>query len=151
MKGLEQSGLELLQNQPHFVIKPFSLINESGKISADLNINLASADFGAAMQGKILSLFKELSFNFTADKAALTNLLVISEQVNGKSKEEAEKWAKKEVEEMVASGVQQQAIVDNGQSIGTSLILENNELKFNGNVIPEEHLGMFLLGLMMSQ
>ena len=151
MNGLEQSGLELLQNQPHFVIKPLSLTNESGKISADLNINLASADFAAAMQGKILSLFKELSFNFTADKAALTNLLVIGEQVSGTSKEEAEKWAKTEIEEMVASGVQQQAIVDNGQSISTSLILENNELKFNGNVIPEEHLGMFLLGLMMSQ
>lgn len=151
MKGLEQSGLELLQNQPHFVIKPLSLTNESGKISADLNINLASADFAAAMQSKILSLFKELSFNFTADKAALTNLLVIGERVSGTSKEEAEKWAKTEIEEMVASGVQQQAIVDNGQSISTSLILENNELKFNGNVIPEEHLGMFLLGLMMSQ
>ena len=81
----------------------------------------------------------------------MTNLLVIGEQVSGTSKEEAEKWAKTEIEEMVASGVQQQAIVDNGQSISTSLILENNELKFNGNVIPEEHLGMFLLGLMMSQ
>lgn len=150
-KAIEQGGLELLQNQPQFVIKPLKLTNESGEINADLNINVASADFGLAMQGKVLSLFKELSFNFNADKAALTTLFSIAEQMSGTTKEDAEKLAQAEVEQLISEGVQQQAIIDNGKSISTSLVLENNELKFNGNVIPEEHIGMFLLGLMMSQ
>ena len=145
----QAAGLELLKNQPHLQISPLKLTTPNGKIEAGLNIELANADFAQALQGKILSLFKQLNVQFSADKSALENTLAVFAELSGISKEEAAQFAKEEMDALIQEGVQQQLIVSGDKDIGSTLLLENGELKFNGNVIPEEHIGMFLMGLMM--
>ena len=145
----QAAGLELLKNQPHLQISPLKLTTPNGKIEAGLNIELANADFAQALQGKILSLFKQLNVQFSADKSALENTLSVFAELSGISKEEADQFAKEEMDALIQEGVQQQLIVSSDKDIGSTLLLENGELKFNGNVIPEEHIGMFLMGLMM--
>lgn len=151
IKAMEQAGLELIQNQPHFHIGPISLTSADGKMDTELNIELDKVDMAQAMQGKLLQFFKQLSFKVNADKTALTNIVDIFMQVGGIPKEEAAKQAQHQVNEMIQYGVHEEMIVETDKGIKSELILENGELKFNGNVIPEEHIGMFILGLMMSQ
>ncbi|HBO39123.1 MAG TPA: hypothetical protein DD638_10720 [Pasteurellaceae bacterium] len=146
---LEEVGLELLQNQPHLQIAPLALTSPDGKLDLEVNIELSNADLTKVSQGKLLTLFNQLSFQMNADKKAMENIISILQQSEGKSKEESDQLAQQQVAEYVQEAVRGGAVMDSEKSISAKLILENNELKFNGNTVPEEYIGLFLMGLMM--
>lgn len=148
-QAVQAAGLELLQNQPHLQIAPLKLTTPNGKIEGGLNVELADMDFAQALQGKFLSLFKQLDIRFEADKSALQGIISLFGQLGGMPQQEADKFAQEQVEVLSQEGEQQELIINTDKNVSATLLLEGGELKFNGNVIPEEHIGMFLMGLMM--
>ncbi len=148
-KIMQRLGLELLQDQPHVQIKPLSLNNNAGKIEANVDIALFESDFTKAFNGKILSLFKQLSINLNVDKAAAVEFLSILEQSTGQNKVNADIQAQQQIDMLVTQGKAQGVIVEKDNELSLAIGLEKDGINFNGNIIPEEYIGMAILGLMM--
>lgn len=148
---LKRLGLELLQNQPHLQLSELSLTNAGGKMSVESNIELDKVDLSNAMSGKLLSMFKQLSFNTVLDEAAMVQMSSTMLQFKeGLTKEEADIEAKEDIKYSVQGWLEQGIFVKNGESLNLTLNLEKDGLNFNGNHIPESELGMLLMMLMMS-
>ncbi|WP_386694583.1 YdgA family protein [Lonepinella sp. MS14435] len=146
---MQRLSLELLQNQPHLRINPLNLTNNAGKIVADLDVELLEKDFSKAFKGKILSLFKQLSLNINVDKSAITELLSTQEQATGQDKTTADAQAQQQMEMLVEQGKAQEIIIEKDNKVSLNLKLEKEGINFNGNIIPEEYIGMAILGMMM--
>ncbi|MCK3658979.1 hypothetical protein A4G18_09725 [Pasteurellaceae bacterium Pebbles2] len=141
---------ELLKNQPHFVVNPLSFSNEKGKATADLNIELLDYDIEKLTKGKVSDVFKQFNLNVSADKAALTeSLSVITQAVAKTTKEVADQGAEHQVESWTKDLKQQGITTEKDGVLSLNLSLAEKNINFNGNTIPEEYIGMLLLGVMM--
>lgn len=112
---------------------------------------MANGDVDMLEQGKVLSLFKQLAVNVDLSKDAMIKLLAMTEEAQGKNKEEAMLSATQIMEETFAETINQGVFVENEKTINLGLLLENDALKLNGQPIPEEQILMmvvlFFLGM----
>ncbi|EGP05995.1 hypothetical protein GEW_04632 [Pasteurella multocida subsp. gallicida str. Anand1_poultry] len=141
----------ILKNQPLLQIEPLKLTTDSGDLKANLVVEMANGDIDMLEQGKVLSLFKQLAVNVDLSKEAMIKLVAMTEEAQGKSKEEAMLSATQMIEETFAESIHQGVFVENEKTINLGLLLENNALKLNGQPIPEEQILMmvvlFFLGM----
>ncbi|MGC6359698.1 YdgA family protein [Bisgaard Taxon 45] len=142
----------ILKNQPLLQIDPLKLTTDSGELKANLVVEIANGDIDMLEQGgNVLSLFKQLTVNVDLSKDAMIKLVAMTEEAQGKSKEEAMLTAAQIVEESFAEAITQGVFVENEKTINLGLLLENNALKLNGQPIPEEQVLMmvvlFFLGM----
>ena len=152
---LSESGLALLKNQPTLSLQPFSLKNNAGENKLALDLAMSKEDPSAVlMQGKILSLFDKFEFNADVNKAAAEQFLISQEIIDHATPAEqlAEVSAeiKADLAQQLESAVQQKTLVtSDNQNYQSKLILENGQLKLNGEVIPEEAIAHTLLFMFM--
>ncbi len=141
----------ILKNQPLLQIEPFKLTTDGGDLKANLVVEMANGDVDMLEQGKVLSLFKQLAVNVDLSKDAMIKLLAMTEEAQGKNKEEAMLSATQIMEETFAETINQGVFVENEKTINLGLLLENDALKLNGQPIPEEQILMmvvlFFLGM----
>lgn len=141
----------ILRNQPLLQIEPFKLTTDGGDLKANLVVEMANGDVDMLEQGKVLSLFKQLAVNVDLSKDAMIKLLAMTEEAQGKNKEEAMLSATQIMEETFAETINQGVFVENEKTINLGLLLENDALKLNGQPIPEEQILMmvvlFFLGM----
>ncbi|MGR6980959.1 YdgA family protein [Testudinibacter sp. P27/CKL/0425] len=155
---LAAPGLALLQNQPEIRLQPFSLTNNKGENKLTLDLGLSKADPSATlMQGKILSLFDKLELNADISKPAVEQFLtsMVNIEINNdpsvpEYQAEQLEYLKADMEQQFADAIQQKILVtSDNQAYQSKLILENGELKLNGEVIPEENIAQALMMLFM--
>ncbi|KAE9525507.1 YdgA family protein [Testudinibacter aquarius] len=147
---LNEAGLKLLQQQPTLAIQPLRLKNSAGENQLTFDLVFSKADQQAAlMQGKILSLFDKLEMNANVNRQSAQMLMTSSAKLDGI--ENPEQYAESELNQSLEEAVQQKMLVsnDNGANYQSKLILENGELKLNGEVIPEESIAQTLLFMFM--
>ena len=152
---LSESGLALLKNQPTLSLQPFSLKNNAGENKLALDIAMSKEDPSAVlMQGKILSLFDKFEFNADVNKAAAEQFLISQEIIDHATPAEqlAEVSAKikANLAQQLESAVQQKMLItSDNQNYQSKLILENGQLKLNGETVPEEVITQTLLFIFM--
>ena len=136
--------------QPQFIFTP-TLTNQKGKLTANLDVSIASSDFENSLaKGKVFNLFNHFVFKVDANKAALVDQVATGLQLQSLNKEQATQMATMQIEQGVKNGVQQGILVDDGKQVKLDLVLEKGELKLNGQVIPEEQVFSILFLAMMS-
>lgn len=144
------AGLSLLQHQPTFSIQLFKLKNSAGENQLTFDLAFAKVDQQAAlMQGKFLSLFDKLEMNANINRQSAEVFSTSISKLDGVENPEAA--AKAELDAALQEAVAQNALTtdDNGATYQSKLILENGELKFNGEVIPEEAIAQTLMMILM--
>lgn len=147
---LTAAGLGLLQHQPTFSIQPLKLKNSAGENQLTFDLAFANVDQQTALaQGKFLSLFDKLEMNANINRQSADAFAASITKLEGE--ENPETAAKAEMDEAFQQAVAQNALTtnDNGASYQSKLILENGELKFNGEVIPEEAIAQTLMMMFM--
>lgn len=145
-------GLTLLQNQPAIHLQPFSVKNNAGENKLTFDLAMSKEDPSAMlMQGKILSLFDKLELNADLEKPAAEQLLLALDQIDTQPMSEQEiADFKRELAAQLDNAVQQKTLVSSdNQKYQAKLILENGELKLNGEVIPEQNIAQALMMLFM--
>ncbi|WP_109078821.1 YdgA family protein [Aggregatibacter kilianii] len=144
-----QATKKFIDTQPQFILNP-TLTNQAGKLTSNLDISIASSDFeNAISKGKVFSLFNHFIFKIDANKEALIEETATALQLQQLDKEQAVKMATTQVNEGVKTGVLQGILVEDGKQVKLDLVLENGQLKLNGQVIPEEQVvSMLFLGMM---
>ena len=136
--------------QPQFIFTP-TLTNQKGKLTANLDVSIASSDFENSLaKGKVFNLFNHFVFKVDANKAALVDQVATGLQLQSLNKEQATQMATMQIEQGVKNGVQQGILVDDGKQVKLDLVLEKGELKLHGQVIPEEQVFSILFLAMMS-
>ncbi|KGQ69771.1 hypothetical protein OA57_09020 [Chelonobacter oris] len=152
---LSSLGLTLLQNQPALHIQPFNLKNSAGENKLTFDVALSKEDPSVGlMQGKILSLFDQLTLNADISKPATEQLLLSVAQIGSSiplSEQEITNL-KFNLESELDKSVQQNILsTSDNQHYQSKLILENGELKLNGEVIPEKDIAQSLLMIIMGR
>ncbi|MGR3807665.1 YdgA family protein [Pasteurella testudinis] len=149
-KQLTAAGLGLLKYQPTFSIQPLKLKNSAGENQLTFDLAFSNADQQAAlMQGKFLSLFDKLEMNANLNRQSAEVFGTSISRLDGV--ENPETAAKAELDAALQEAVAQNALTtnDNGATYQSKLILENGELKFNGQVIPEQEIAQALMMIFM--
>ncbi|MGF7452371.1 YdgA family protein [Pasteurella bettyae] len=149
-KAVDSLLMEILKNQPHLQILPFSIKNDKGLMSHNINIELANVDLNRTLKlGKFLSLFKQLSWSTYVDKSALANLYHYIDSLSEKTNEKSDKQVQQEIDQLIKDLHQQNVIVEDEKFVKLDLRLENGKLKLNDHEIPEEYISMMIFALML--
>ncbi|OOF70866.1 YdgA family protein [Rodentibacter caecimuris] len=140
---LEQTALDILNNQPQLKISKLELNNDKGKLYGDLNIALIKdPKFDLSEENSILRQLSALNANVQLDKTAMIDIFSKIGPPNIDANTEVEKMA----QASAAKGI----FINNEKNMQLNIVLENGELKLNGKVIPEEQVNLALFMLAMS-
>ncbi|TCP92214.1 uncharacterized protein YdgA (DUF945 family) [Cricetibacter osteomyelitidis] len=144
-RELEALGLKLLQNQPHFILKPI-FTNSAGKLDGNLNIELNQFDVNNV--NSVLSLFKQFEFGADFNKAALKQFIISAAQVfENMDNATAEQFAEKQLKNLEMS---KHTWVNSDDKLTTALKLVDSKLILNNTQeISEQEIQMALFMLMM--
>lgn len=127
------------------------MTNEKGKITTQADIALSGEDIAQSLKkGKILALFNQFVLKADANKAALAEVLAAFNS-SAEDKEQAVKAAEQLVAKWAKDLKSQHIIVDSDTNMKAELKIEDGELKLNGEVIPEELIGMFIFAASMNR
>mgnify|MGYP002753544614 FL=1 len=143
VQKLQQSGMVIANNQPQIKFDPLSISDEKGKVALNLNIALVPNPKFDLMRSGLYKQFKDFSINFDVNKETAISLL--SKFVPENQKQDLVP----RLNELVVDGEVNGIIVNTDKTVTLTLALENNELKLNGKLIPEEQLKMVLFMLAM--
>ena len=143
VQKLQQAGMVIANNQPQIKLAPLSISDEKGKVALNLNIALVLNPKFDLMRSGLYKQFKDFSINFDVNKETAISLL--SKFVPENQKQDLVP----RLNELVVDGEVNGIIVNTDKTVTLTLALENNELKLNGKLIPEEQLKMVLFMLAM--
>ena len=141
---VENHGVTIFNNQPQLKLNPVSISDNQGKVSLDLNVALAKDPKFDVMKGSLYKQFTDFAVHIHVDKATAEKILT---QL---SPEEDKALIKENIEEQAKQAAAQNIVVNNDKNVTLALVLENGELKLNGQVIPEEQVQGVLFMLIMS-
>ena len=141
---VENHGMAIFNNQPQLKLNPVSISDNQGKVSLDLNVALAKDPKFDLMKGSLYKQFTDFAVHIHVDKATAEKILT---QL---SPEEDKALIKENIEEQAKQAATQNIVVNNDKNVTLALVLENGELKLNGQVIPEEQVQGVLFMLIMS-
>lgn len=141
---VEEHGMAIFNNQPQLKLNPVSISDNQGKVSLDLNVALAKDPKFDLMKGSLYKQFTDFAVHIHVDKATAEKILT---QL---SPEEDKALIKEKIEEQAKQAAAQNIVVNNDKNVTLALVLENGELKLNGQVIPEEQVQGVLFMLIMS-
>lgn len=141
---VSEHGMAIFNNQPQIRVNPISISDEQGKLALDLNIALAQNPKFDLMNGNLYKQFKDFAVDIHVDKATAENLLK-----KFAPPEDAQVDFKAKIEEFAAEGQKNGFAVNSEKSVTMKLILENGELKLNGQSVPEEQVQGIILMLLM--
>ncbi|OOF42836.1 hypothetical protein BKK49_01665 [Rodentibacter rarus] len=140
---VKQYGVAIFNNQPQIKFNPISISDEQGKMSFDMNIALAKDPRFNFIDGDLYQQFTDFAVDIQVDKATAENLMM-------KFAEEEDKAnIKARIEEMATEAANKGIAVNNEKSVTMKLVLENGELKLNGQVVPEEQVQDVIFILLM--
>ena len=141
---VEEHGMAIFNNQPQLKLNPVAISDNQGKVSLDLNVALAKDPKFDLMKGSLYKQFTDFAVHIHVDKATAEKILT---QL---SPEEDKALIKENIEEQAKQAATQNIVVNNDKNVTLALVLENGELKLNGQVIPEEQVQGVLFMLIMS-
>lgn len=141
---VEEHGMAIFNNQPKLKLNPVAISDNQGKVSLDLNVALAKDPKFDLMKGSLYKQFTDFAVHIHVDKATAEKILT---QL---SPEEDKALIKENIEEQAKQAATQNIVVNNDKNVTLALVLENGELKLNGQVIPEEQVQGVLFMLIMS-
>ena len=141
---VEEHGMAIFNNQPQLKLNPVAISDNQGKVSLDLNVALAKEPKFDLMKGSLYKQFTDFAVHIHVDKATAEKILT---QL---SPEEDKALIKENIEEQAKQAATQNIVVNNDKNVTLALVLENGELKLNGQVIPEEQVQGVLFMLIMS-
>ena len=144
---VNQHGMAIFNNQPQIKLNPLSISDEQGKLLLDLNIALAKNPKFDLMRGNLYKQFTDFAVDIQLDKATAENLMV--KLAPKEEQNEVKAMVKAKIEELAAEGAKNGFAVNNEKSVTMKLVLENGELKLNGQPVPEEQVQGILLMLIM--
>ncbi len=148
----DEAAKVILNNSPQIKITPFTFSNPKGTLSADFNLALTKdVEQRVREQKTVLGLFNELGLNITLDKAALTEYLTLIEQTNSAdlSRETAAALAETQTEELLRQARQANLFKETDNQLSLHLLLENNQLNFNGAPLSDQEVQMALFAAIM--
>ncbi|TCK01949.1 uncharacterized protein YdgA (DUF945 family) [Volucribacter psittacicida] len=143
-----QAEQKILQNQPHFILES-SLENTAGELEAKVNIELSEPQQQSLTQSELLRLFKQFEIKLDLDKGALeqyTSILI--QNILGLSEQQAQQDAQQFIREVIEGLQADNFIVDKDKEVKASLILEDGNMKLNGETLSEQQLQLLLFALM---
>lgn len=139
----KQYGMAIFNNQPQLKFNPISISDNQGKLELDLNIALAQNPKFDLMRGKLYKQFTDFAVDIQLDKVTAENILTKF------APEEEKANIKAKIEEFAAQASSNGFAVNGDKSVTMKLLLENGELKLNGQPVPEEQIqGIILMSLM---
>ncbi|MCR1836368.1 DUF945 domain-containing protein [Rodentibacter caecimuris] len=139
----KQYGMAIFNNQPQIKLNPISISDNQGKVALDMNIALAKDPKLDVMHGHLYKQFTDFVVDIQVDKATAENLMTKF------FPEEDKASIKAKIEEMAAEVVSKGIAVNNEKSVTMKLVLENGELKLNGQSVPEEQVVSVIFMLLM--
>ena len=140
----ENHGMAIFNNQPQIKLNPVSISDAQGKVSLDLNVALAKDPKFDLMKGSLYKQFTDFAVHIHVDKATAEKIMTQF------APEEDKALIKEKIEEQAKQAAAQNIVVNNDKNVTLALVLENGELKLNGQVIPEEQVQGVLFMLIMS-
>ena len=140
---VEEHGMAIFNNQPQLKLNPVSISDNQGKVSLDLNVALAKDPKFDLMKGSLYKQFTDFAVHIHVDKATAEKIMTQF------APEEDKALIKEKIEEQAKQAAAQNIVVNNDKNVTLALVLENGELKLNGQVIPEEQVQGVLFMLMM--
>ena len=140
---VENHGMAIFNNQPQIKLNPVSISDDQGKVSLDLNVALAKDPKFDLMAGSLYKQFTDFSVNIHVDKATVVKLMTQLDPEADKA------LIKAQIEEQAKQAAAQNIVVNNDKNVTFNLVLEKDELKLNGQVIPEEQVQGVLFMLIM--
>ena len=141
---VEEHGMAIFNNQPQLKLNPVSISDNQGKVSLDLNVALAKEPKFDLMKGSLYKQFTDFAVHIHVDKATAEKIMTQF------APEEDKALIKEKIEEQAKQAAAQNIVVNNDKNVTLALVLENGELKLNGQVIPEEQVQGVLFMLIMS-
>lgn len=141
---VEEHGMAIFNNQPQLKLNPVSISDNQGKVSLDLNVALAKDPKFDLMKGSLYKQFTDFAVHIHVDKATAEKIMTQF------APEEDKALIKEKIEEQAKQAAAQNIVVNNDKNVTLALVLENGELKLNGQVIPEEQVQGVLFMLIMS-
>ena len=141
---VENHGMAIFNNQPQLKLNPVSISDNQGKVSLDLNVALAKEPKFDLMKGSLYKQFTDFAVHIHVDKATVEKIMTQF------APEEDKALIKEKIEEQAKQAAAQNIVVNNDKNVTLALVLENGELKLNGQVIPEEQVQGVLFMLIMS-
>ena len=141
---VENHGMAIFNNQPQIKLNPVSISDNQGKVSLDLNVALAKDPKFDLMKGSLYKQFTDFAVHIHVDKATVEKIMTQF------APEEDKALIKEKIEEQAKQAAAQNIVVNNDKNVTLALVLENGELKLNGQVIPEEQVQGVLFMLIMS-
>lgn len=139
----KQHGMAIFNNQPQIKLSPLSISDNQGKVALNLDIALAKDPKFDFMRGNLYQQFTDFAVDIQVDKATAENLMMKF------APEEEKASIKARIEEMAAEAAIKGIAVNNEKSVTMKLLLENGELKLNGQSVPEEQVQGVLFMLLM--
>lgn len=140
---LEQHGMTIFNNQPQIKFNPISISDNTGKLALDLNIALAQNPKFDLMRGNLYKQFTDFAVDVQVDKATVENILTKF------APEEEKANIKAKIEELAAQAASNGFAVNGEKSVTMKLLLENGELKLNGQAVPEDQVQGIIFMLLM--
>lgn len=140
---VENHGMAIFNNQPQIKLNPVSISDDQGKVSLNLNVALAKDPKFDLMAGSLYKQFTDFSVNIHVDKATVVKLMTQLDPEADKA------LIKAQIEEQAKQAAAQNIVVNNDKNVTFNLVLEKDELKLNGQVIPEEQVQGVLFMLIM--
>lgn len=141
---LQSAATNILNNQPQIKLDPVAFSSEKGQAELSLNIGLVKNPKFNLMRSGLYKQFSDFSINVNVDKPFAINLL---QQIVPENEKEL---VVQQIEEAAKEGEMNGVVVNNGDKVTLSLVLENQELKLNGHIIPEEQVKMMMFMLLMN-
>ena len=141
---VEEHGMAIFNNQPQLKLNPVAISDNQGKVSLDLNVALAKDPKFDLMKGSLYKQFTDFAVHIHVDKATAEKIMTQF------APEEDKALIKEKIEEQAKQAAAQNIVVNNDKNVTLALVLENGELKLNGQVIPEEQVQGVLFMLIMS-
>lgn len=145
----KEHGMAIFNNQPQIKLNPVSISDKAGKLALDLNIALAQNPKFDLMRGNLYKQFTDFAVDIQLDKATVENILTKF------APEEEKANVKAKIEELAAQAAGNGFAVNGEKSVTMKLLLENGELKLNGQPVPEEQVQgiifMLLMGMSMQR
>ncbi|OOF51777.1 hypothetical protein BKK54_02020 [Rodentibacter genomosp. 1] len=139
----KQYGMAIFNHQPQLKFNPISVSDDQGKVALELNVALAKEPKFDFMRSHLYQQFTDFSIDIQVDKATAENLMMkfVSEEDKASTKAK--------IEEMAAEVASKGIAVNNEKSVVMKLVLENGELKLNGQPVPEEQVQGVIFMLLM--
>ncbi|MDH2999407.1 hypothetical protein A1D23_04725 [Chelonobacter oris] len=138
----EEAVMALLKKQPELQVLPLSFTNSAGASRLNLDLGLNFADESSE---NLLDYLSKFELNGEINKKMLQQLI---EQVNGVVDEP--KDPQQVYQEIVQQLIESDSFVETPDAFTAKLILENGQLKHNGEVVPPEKVDEFIVTMMMA-